>query len=292
MAQIKTQTFGIEVEMTGITRENASKVASRFFGTNNWTHVGGFTYDKYVAVDTKGRNWTFMKDSSIDDIWERQTEMVSPVLGWDDIELLQGVIRELRANGAKAHKSCGIHVHVGAEEHTPKTLKNLVNVATTHYELLEASLGFANRERWCEKANHNMVETLNGERLNSIDDLASVWYGEDSFTGYKKASRYVVAQRKGYHYDPSRYQLVNLHSYFQGKGVEFRAFNSTLHAGEIKAYIQFCCALNAGSINCRYCTYKGTTKVTKKTMQSWLNALGLNGDEFKTCRKHLTKGLD
>ena len=37
--------------------------------------------------------------------------------------------------------------------------------------------------------------------------------------------------------------MLNLSSLFSGKGIELRLFNGSLHAGEVKAYIQFSLAL-------------------------------------------------
>ena len=50
---MRTQTFGVEIEMTSITRQVAADVAAEFFGTTS-THIGG-GYDKYAATDTSGR---------------------------------------------------------------------------------------------------------------------------------------------------------------------------------------------------------------------------------------------
>ena len=46
------------------------------------------------------------------------------------------------------------------------------------------------------------------------------------------------------HYDDSRYHALNLHSVFSKGTIEFRLFNSTLHAGEVKSYIQLCLAIS------------------------------------------------
>ncbi len=56
---------------------------------------------------------------------------------------------------------------------------------------------------------------------------------------------YNNASRRGRHYDGSRYHCLNFHSVFQKGTVEFRLFNGTLHAGKIKAYIQFSLAITA-----------------------------------------------
>ena len=50
---MKDQNFGIEIEMTGITRSTAAKVIAGYFHTDA-THVGG-CYDAYSVRDNDGR---------------------------------------------------------------------------------------------------------------------------------------------------------------------------------------------------------------------------------------------
>lgn len=61
---MKTLHFGIEMEMTGITREKAANLMAGFFGTGRGTYEGG-AYDTYTALDNQGRTWKAMSDSSI-----------------------------------------------------------------------------------------------------------------------------------------------------------------------------------------------------------------------------------
>ena len=55
---------------------------------------------------------------------------------YDDIPLLQEVVRTLRHGGAKVNDSCGIHVHIGLGSHTAQTLRNLVNIMAAKEDLL------------------------------------------------------------------------------------------------------------------------------------------------------------
>lgn len=50
---MKNQNFGIEIEMTGITRSTAAKVIAGYFHTDA-THIGG-CYDSYSVRDNDGR---------------------------------------------------------------------------------------------------------------------------------------------------------------------------------------------------------------------------------------------
>ena len=60
---MKNQNFGIEIEMTGITRSTAAKVIAGYFYTDA-THVGG-CYDAYSVRDNDGRMWKIMRDASV-----------------------------------------------------------------------------------------------------------------------------------------------------------------------------------------------------------------------------------
>ena len=70
-------------------------------------------------------------------------------------------------------------------------------------------------------------------------------------------------------------------------------FNSALHAGEVKSYIQLCLAISHQAL-----IQKGASRIKtqspneKYTFRTWLLRLGLIGNEFKTARQHLLKNLD
>ena len=111
---MKTQTFGIEVETTGLGCERAARAIAAHFGTTA-RYVGRHLGDWKVPMPD-GRYWTVERDGSVTDPC---AEVVSPVCRWEDIEMVQEVVRALRKAGAKADASCGIHIHVGLGEHTP-----------------------------------------------------------------------------------------------------------------------------------------------------------------------------
>ena len=125
MTSMKEQTFGIEIETTGIGRERTAKAIAAHFGTTA-RHIGRHL-DNWEAPMPDGRHWTVESDASVTN---PSAEVVSPVCRWDDIPMVQEVVRAIRRAGARADSSCGIHVHVGLGEHTPKTLRNLVNMVT------------------------------------------------------------------------------------------------------------------------------------------------------------------
>lgn len=292
---LKNQKFGVEIEMTGITREEASLVIAEYFRTESY-YIGTY-YKTYGAKDTKGRVWKATYDSSItaqkkvqgriqaaDDTYK--CEIVTPILTYDDIPDLQEIIRQLRQRKALVNEQCGIHIHVDGFNHTPQSLRRLVNFITARQDLIYEALNIGDRQdHWCKKINSELLLQMKSSKNLSKEHLEEIWYSPSN-DGYDLG----VSHN---HYNPTRYHGVNLHSYFSKGTIEFRLFNSTLHAGKIKAYIQFCLAMSAWAIESNdhiafrsVADYTADQKVT--IMRSILkNRLGLCGPEFKTCRLHL-----
>lgn len=121
---MKMQTIGVEVEMNNITREKAARKVAEFFGTTAWYAAGEYGYMSWACKDQQGRVWKFQRDISIHGPEAEKCEMVTPILTYEDIETLQAIIRLLRKAGAKSSPSrgCGVHIHIGKGNHTPKTL--------------------------------------------------------------------------------------------------------------------------------------------------------------------------
>ena len=288
---MRTQRFGIEIELTGITREDAAKVIAEYFGTESY-YIGTY-YKTYGAKDRKGREWKATFDSSIvaqkkirrqvtsaGD--EYKCEIVSPILTYDDIPDLQEIIRQLRHKGAFASEKCGIHIHVDASRYTPQTLRNMVNIIASKEDILYRALQIdPARLYYCKKVNERLIETINKKKPKTMGQLKDLWYAEDPNGDRNK------------HYNSTRYHGLNLHATFTKGTVEFRLFNSTTHAGEIKAYIQFCLAVSHQALTQKSASPRRTvTDNEKYAFRCWMLRLGLIGDGFNTCRLHFLKHLE
>lgn len=287
---LKNQRFGVEIELTGISRGRAADVIAKYF--NSPVKNIGTSYDTRVVVDAQGRDWQIMRDGSIrpqPSSDEFKVEIVSPILFYSDIDTIQEILRLLRANGAKANDTCGIHIHIDGANHNPKSLKNILNFMTSRQDLIYEALNVkSNRTTYCKKMSPELLTKIKATKDLNKDLIKSAWYSELNH-GYRGSS--------SGHYNNTRYQCLNLHSYFYRGTVEFRMFNSTTHAGELKAYIQFCLAVSAWAIESsdkvlfkKIEHYNINQKV--KIMNNVLtDRLGLVGKEFKTARLHLTKNL-
>lgn len=61
---MREQKFGIEIEMTGITRQRAAEVMAAYFSST--ASYDGGSYKEYSIRDAAGRRWKVMYDSSIE----------------------------------------------------------------------------------------------------------------------------------------------------------------------------------------------------------------------------------
>lgn len=287
---LREQKFGIEIEMTGITRERAAQVIAEYLNTT--PQYEGGAYRTYSVLDNENRRWKIVSDASIQcqkkvdnrkqaaDM-EYSVEFVSPICRYDDIEKVKEMVRVLREAGAFCNKSCGIHIHINAAPFEAYQLRNLVNIIASKEDMVYRALQVdSQREsRYCKKIDPEFLEKLNRRKPNTISELQALWYnGRDG---------------SHQHYHDSRYHCLNLHSVFQKSTIEFRAFNGSIHAGKLKAYIQFCMAITAQAYNQRSASpIKTVSENEKYTFRVWLLRLGLIGDDFKTARKHLLDHLE
>ena len=293
--RMKQQTIGVEVEMNNITRRDAAKLAAEFFGTGHFEDTayrnGYFTWS---AWDAENREWKFQRDVSITGDDAHKCEMVTPILTYADMDTLQELIRRLRRAGAKSDptRGCGVHIHIGAKGHTPQSLRNLANIMASHESLLIAALGidYHRINRYCRTVDPDFLRMLNKRKPTSMSQLADIWYeGNDA------------EDNRGFHYNDSRYHMLNLHATFTKGTIEFRLFQfdaplgdrqNGLHAGQLKSYIQLCLALSEMAKTVKTASPKPQqTENPKYAMRTWLLRLGFIGEEFATARDLLTRRL-
>ena len=296
ISEMKNQTIGVEVEMNSITRQAAAKLAAEYFGTGRWEDTARRNgYCTWSAWDAAGREWKFQKDVSIAGPDSEKTELVTPILRYEDIETLQELCRRLRKAGAKsdATRGCGVHIHIGANGHTPQTLRNLANIMASHEDLLADALRLdrGRMRRYCRTVDPDFLRLLNQRKPKTMAALADVW---DRGNG--------ADYGRSQHYNDSRYHMLNLHATFTKGTIEFRLFQfdapdgtrqNGIHAGQLKSYIQLCLALSQLAKDVRTASPKPQQNENPKyAMRTWLLRLGFIGEEFATARDFLTRNLD
>lgn len=297
----KLQTIGIEIEMNNIRRDDAARIAAEYFGTGRWEYTqsrnGYFTYS---AWDANGREWKFSRDISIqsaDDM--KKCEMVTPICRYDDdMELIQGLVRELRKHGAvsNADVGCGVHIHIGADAdmiggHNGKSLRNLINLMASREELLIKAVGISGDRlgAYCKRVDRKFLEAINEERPETVDGVRKIWYKTSNGNPNE-------------HYCHSRYRMLNYHSIGRTHTIEFRLFQfdspsgdrkNGLHAGMLKAYVQLCLVMSQYAKEARSISSAPVQLENPKfAMRTWMNRMGMIGDEFKTAHEIYRRHLD
>ena len=194
-------TFGVEIECYNVLRESLISKGSQN-GLNivsrEYTHV----HTNYFKI---------VSDSSIEG--QNSNEVVTPVLrgknGLSDLEMLCKSLEEV---GARVNRSCGLHVHIGAEKMTDAHYCRLVR----NYQKFEMAIDSfmplsrrMNNSRWCRTLfGHNFEHcTTKGE----------------------------IAAELGY----DRYHKVNAESYSRHKTIEFRQHSGTTSYDKISHWVMF-----------------------------------------------------
>ena len=225
---------------------------------------------------------------------EQECELVTPILTYGDIETLQELCRQLRHAGAKsdASRGCGVHIHIGAQGHTPQSLRNLANIMASHESLIAEALKLdrGRMNRYCRTVDPRFLEQVNRRKPRTMSQLADIWYTSNG-----------ASCGRSHHYNDSRYHMLNLHATFTKGTVEFRLFQfdeptaerrGGIHAGQLKSYIQLCLALSQMAKNVRTASPKPQQNENPKyAMRTWLLRLGFIGEEFATARDFLTRNL-
>lgn len=268
--EMKSLFFGVELEFTGISRSEARKVLKGFFKDED-------------MMDETGREWNIKYDSSIvakvmingtliHAPEEYKVELVSPILEYKDIPMLQELVRTLRHAGAIDTEKSGLHVHVSEEGHTADTLRNLIKLMSSKESLLIKALEIPDERlyQYCNCVDSNLVKAVNKRKFKNMDELIDIWYTTSD-----------------------RYRMLNYSSLFDKKGIEFRCYNSCVKScGKLRSYIVLSLALvQSAKVLTRASSLKPKEDNERYIFRCFLNRLGLVGKEFKVVRKYLLQRL-
>ena len=274
-------TLGLEVEQVGLTR---------------WADRTAFTLTQINQQFTGRERWEVKTDGSIN---EPGCEFVSGIMNYSSMDKIQESVRMIRRAGGRTHISCGIHVHVDGARflRDPKALIRLIKIVDRYekhmYHALRADDLTEGQDRtvlrlpdggigWSRPVCQDFLERVSALKNPTIDQIRNEWYKLDGGGPWQR-------------YNRSRYRLLNLHALWTKGTIEFRCFNSTLHAGKIKAYMQLSSMICAQAlINKKATKGKRNFEPSKAhyEVRTWLLKLGAIGEEFKTMRGHLTGHLE
>lgn len=200
------RTFGIELEIFGATRQMLiSKLRAE-----------GINVQDEAYNHTTRNHWKIVTDGSIRG--EHGNEIVSPVLrGMDGIEQIKKVCIALGKAGAQVNKTCGFHVHLGANDLNLENMKALVR-------------SYINLENPIDAI---MPESRRGNSNSYCKNLTSVSGIDGKITNAANMTQLVNAFG-------GRYFKLNLQSITRHGTVEFRQHSGTITFSKIKNWLLIC----------------------------------------------------
>ena len=280
-AELSGLTFGCELEYEGIGKPYAARLIAEVTGGRVETENDGGVIRTSVRM-RDGRVWSIVRDGSLHGT---SCESVTPILTIEDLPMLEKVVAALRRGGAIANERTGLHIHVGMRNAEPVAVKNLVRTFYKQEELILKAAGTLQSriDSYTRKTDHGFVDRICAMRNPTMAKIGDAYYGGC----YDRHS----------HYCRARYRALNLHNLWNGgkHTVEYRFFNGTTHAGEVKTAVQLALLIALRAKNAKASSAKNPRPYSeasaKYDLRVFLLRLGANGNLFKTMRHHLCKNL-
>lgn len=205
--------FGVEIEYVGVRRSviiDALKNIKVKCVREDYNHR------------TK-RHWKIVRDGSISyQLGDNFTgELVSPPLyGKRGLNKLRKVVQAIADAGAKVNSSCGLHVHVDANDLTP----NQILAVSQRYGIFEKRF---NKIMDPSRANTDWAKKVDKRYHTSM--ITSLNYFKNIGDSFKNASGRI-----------DRYRKVNISSFNRHGTIEFRQHEGTMDPDRILNWVQFC----------------------------------------------------
>lgn len=216
-------TFGIEIEGVMPANMTRPELARKLTDAGVEAFATGWNHVTPVA----GR-WKLTTDGSIrchGGRYERGVEFVSPILkGEEGIRTIHKVCEVLNAEDLHVNSSCGLHVHIGAENRPIDWLKRIIHIYAENELVIDSMLApsrRASRPDYCApcRVSPEVLDATNTAALRHA---------------YNQTIRYLRTPR---------FRKVNLESLIRhqatGGTIEFRHHQGTVNGKKIEHWVRF-----------------------------------------------------
>ena len=210
--------FGVEIEFYNLTKPKADSVLKSCL-------EGSKSINSYKFIERyKGRDWTITADRSLHNTVDEPKpykqqfcgEFITPILTLKDLPLLINIVNKLDEAGAKSDAAHGCSVHVHVDVSHLKT-KDLIHICRQHNKIYDDIYEVFNLTR---TQRDTFAKKLPKAFMDSLSETMTPTQLKESW--YRNCNKYV--QDRTTHYNKSRYHAVNLHSMYEGRGIEYRYF--------------------------------------------------------------------
>ncbi|WP_266206263.1 amidoligase family protein [Pontibacter kalidii] len=206
-----TRTFGVEFEAYGVDMHRLKAELERQGIT---VAIEGYNH-------TTRAHWKIVTDASISGA--QGFELVSPVLqGEAGLEQVKKACKALKKCNALINRSCGMHIHFGANDFELAQWKNLYKNYINYEGLIDSFLPVSRR------ANNNIYcRSL----LNRFSSESVAYSAIDSCSNIEQIAQKVTGR--------DRYFKLNAESFFRHGTVEFRQHSGTIEVDKVVNWITF-----------------------------------------------------
>lgn len=204
-------TMGVEIECFGIVKSEVREALQR---------KGVLSIETGYDHNDQKKAYKLGHDGSITGL--NSCEVVSPIL--KNLKSLKVVCDTINEHGARVNRSCGLHIHLGADQ---LTLDQWVRVIKNYARIEPIIDTFMAESR---RANNNCYCKSIVEAADRLSDIGSFQQIESAFRC-------------------DRYHKVNVMSFRRHKTIEFRQHQGTTDFAKIKMWAEFLMALVNYSID-------------------------------------------
>lgn len=204
-------TMGVEIECFNI---NKSAIIRTLNAQRIHAIETGYNHTDYEETYKLGH------DGSINGY--DSCEVVSPVL--HNLDSLKKVCKAINEAGAQVNKSCGLHVHFGAESFTVAQWVRIIRNYAALESVIDTFMPMSRRGNnncYCKSIE---IPASRLDYVTTLDDLRSVFRND-------------------------RYYKVNVMSFIRHKTIEFRQHSGTTDFTKIESWINFLRGLITYSLN-------------------------------------------
>jgi hypothetical protein len=207
--RLSSRTFGVEIEMSGCATY-ASALTAAITAAGVAAHHESYNH-------TTRPHWKLVPDGTVS-----FGELVSPILqGEDGLRQLAVVSSVLSQHRARVSRSCGLHVHLGARDLSPRQIAAVVINYARAESLIDTLLAPSRRRG----QNSYCTSIRSSYAVAEITDLYTT-------PGTTITLEYLS---RAFH---SRYTNVNLDSLTRHGTIEFRQHHGTVEAEKITAWVR------------------------------------------------------
>ncbi|MBG0515317.1 amidoligase family protein [Elizabethkingia meningoseptica] len=206
-----TRKFGVEIEFFGPTQNQLSQS----FRANN-TEVLLESYNHQTRP-----HWKVVTDGSL--VGENSRELVSPILqGTEGLKELRKACKSLRQANAKVNRTCGVHIHLDANDYSIENFKTLLKnqyFVEQQIDKIMPTSRRANSNRYCQGFRSEYQTSF----FQKIDACQTIHQMTNLFR--------------------TRYFKLNIQSFQRHGTVEFRQHGGSTNYLKIKNWIFICARL-------------------------------------------------